>query len=110
MKSDIDILSEYPDFVDNTNVTLPDYEDLQEIREDTQHHLLGLSEEVGELCSIYVKTQYTDKIDYNYDDWVGELGDILYHLQALCNGIDLTIPELMKLNMEKLNKRNNVNE
>jgi NTP pyrophosphatase (non-canonical NTP hydrolase) len=102
--NDIDVLIEYPEFVKKTNKTFnnnapPDI--------DLPHHLMGLSEEVGELNALFVKSHYTMKIKYDWSSYKEEIGDVLYHIQALANYFDTDIVELMKMNMDKINKRNN---
>lgn len=65
---------------------------------------LGLCGEAGEVADIVKKNIFqghpldTEKIAY-------ELGDVLWYISLLCDGIGYPLEEVMEMNIDKLRKR-----
>lgn len=99
------MFTKYARFVDEYNSTsinkFPESATQADI--DLTHHLLSLSAEVGELQSIISKT-YRGKARSYYHE-VEELGDILFHVVALCNYYNISPEQLAERNRAKLERR-----
>ncbi len=67
--------------------------------------VMGLVGEVGEFYSIMAKEVRDGVKAENADNLVKELGDILWFVAALAHDFGLTLDELAKLNLEKLEGR-----
>ena len=63
--------------------------------------LLGLIGEVGEFANKYKKV-IRDGKEFNHDDMVSELGDILWYLSNLAWDCDITLDNIAKKNLDKL--------
>lgn len=71
---------------------------------DVQHMLIGLFGEVGELSDCVKKhTVYGQDLDYG--NLLEELGDIEFYLQGLREIFRIDREEVLRQNIEKLNKR-----
>ena len=96
-------MKEYAEFVRSI-----DFTDKAPITTGVVHHALSLAGEVGELCGKVVK-QYYRRADWPHGEFhykvIGELGDCLYHLTALCNCFGVPIEDLAAHNMAKLKNR-----
>ena len=77
------------------------------------YHALGIAGEGGEYVDLVKKVVrdlgYTTAL-YNLSDELlgklrGELGDLLWYLTQAAKLLGMTIPELMRLNMDKLEAR-----
>lgn len=65
---------------------------------------LGLAGECGEVVDLIKKhTQFNKELDV--DKLKEELGDVLWYVAIIVSNIDSSFDEIMKLNIEKLNKR-----
>lgn len=69
------------------------------------HFVLGLNGEIGEVTEIVKKQLYGGKIPE--EPIIGELGDVLWYLTALCSTLDITFEELINHNYQKLNHKYN---
>lgn len=67
-------------------------------------HALGLCEEAGEVAGKLCKA-HRKKEPPNLDELKLELGDVLWRVGALCNQLDVSMDEIMELNIEKLHDR-----
>lgn len=69
--------------------------------------LSGLAEETGEVLGINKKILRGFKKDegYHRDDYLEELGDVLWYLTACCWAFGTTLDEIWELNKKKLNER-----
>lgn len=76
--------------------------------EDTIYITLGLCGEAGELAN-QIKKIYRDDNGvlgpYRVENIIGEMGDTLWYLTALCNKLGLELSDLADLNLKKLAKR-----
>lgn len=66
--------------------------------------LIGLTSEVGELASI-VQRELRDDTPLDEDALRSELGDILWHLAALCEDLGLDLDQVAEQNIRKLADR-----
>lgn len=61
------------------------------------HPLLGLSEEVGELCHAYLKREQSIRLEENHDDnIVDAVADIVIFLCNFCNANEINLEETVK--------------
>ena len=65
---------------------------------------LGLCGETGEVAE-KVKKYLRDDTKVNQKEIVKELGDVLFYTTALANYFYSNLPEVMEVNMDKLNDR-----
>lgn len=72
-------------------------------KEENLHWAIGLGEEAGEALSV-VKHRYYGG-GYNVEDLVGELGDVLWHLAAICTVNHIRLEDVAQYNLEKLYHR-----
>ena len=71
---------------------------------DLDHHTLSLSAEAGELAGKVSKKLYRGQ-HYTAEEYLSELGDVLFHVQALCNYFNVTLLEVAHANQYKLINR-----
>lgn len=78
------------------------------------HALIGMSGEVGELCSLLQKWIYYGKQFGTEDEthlerlrvlFAEEVGDVLWYAAELCNALGLDMGAIMEANIAKLKKR-----
>lgn len=82
------------------------YKNIQEHKshqEEVMHWAVGLGEEAGETLSV-IKHKYYGG-EYDVADLVGELGDTLWHIAALCSTLGISMEDVAKFNLAKLNHR-----
>lgn len=87
------------------------YQNIQEHynqKEEMMHWAIGLGEESGEVLSVvkhrYYAGCYKDDDDM-LEDLVNELGDVLWHVSALCTAIGIGLEDVAKYNVAKLSNR-----
>lgn len=69
-----------------------------------EYGLIGLNGEAGEAIDILKKAMFQGhKLDHHH--LVSELGDVLWCLACSANAIGYSLDDLMKVNLEKLEKR-----
>lgn len=77
-------------------------------KEEVMHWAIGLGEEAGETLSVlkhrYYAGHYTNDDDM-IEDLVNELGDTLWHISALCAILNISLEDVAKYNIAKLNSR-----
>lgn len=73
-------------------------------KDEVMNWLIGLTEEVGELASLF-KHQYYGGEQLSKDEVAKEAGDVLWYLSALCTALDLNLDAVADLNMSKLHHR-----
>lgn len=69
-------------------------------KEEILHWAVGLGEEAGESLSVIKHKYYGGH--YDVADIVGELGDTLWHIAALCTALGLDMEDVARVNLEKL--------
>lgn len=72
-------------------------------QEEVMHWAIGLGEEAGETLSV-IKHKYYGG-GYDVVDLVGELGDTLWHIAALCTTLGITVEDVALFNLAKLEHR-----
>lgn len=71
---------------------------------DDVHLVAGLAAEAGEVCGIFQKASYKNTpIDLTHLE--EELGDVFFYATAIAAKHGLTVEQVMKANIQKLNKR-----
>lgn len=65
---------------------------------------IGLAGEAGEVCEM-VKKGVFHQHGISREEFVKELGDVLWYVAALCTKFDLDLGEVMRANIDKLNLR-----
>lgn len=68
------------------------------------HWLIGLSEEVGEVSNLFKHCFYGGE-EVCRSDVADELGDVLWHVSALCSALNIDLGTVAKLNVAKLQHR-----
>lgn len=82
------------------------YKNIQEHKshqEEVMHWAIGLGEEAGETLSV-IKHKYYGG-GYDVADLVGELGDTLWHIAALCEALGVSMEDVALFNLAKLEHR-----
>lgn len=72
-------------------------------KEEVMHWAIGLGEEAGEALSVVKHKYYGGQ--YSVDDMLGELGDVLWHIAALCTALGLDVSDVAEYNLAKLRHR-----
>jgi len=72
-------------------------------KEEVMHWAIGLGEEAGEVLSVIKHRYYGDL--YNENDLLNELGDVLWHVAALCTATGLSLETVAAYNLAKLQHR-----
>lgn len=78
-------------------------QDHENNKEEVMHWAIGLGEEAGEALSVIKHKYYGGR--YDIEDLVGELGDVLWHVAALCTASGLDMQDVAEYNMAKLHHR-----
>jgi NTP pyrophosphatase (non-canonical NTP hydrolase) len=86
----------YQDFTDSTAIYPKETE--------LEYLLLGLTSEVGELAG-KVKKEIRDGKIVETEDFLKELGDILWYVARLAAHKDVYLSDVAQMNIEKLNSR-----
>lgn len=76
--------------------TMPDLD----LESQLLHGVLGLAGEVGELTDMVKKEVYQGH-DIDEEKAFSELGDIVWHLFEVMDVFDITLEEIMELNIQK---------
>lgn len=72
-------------------------------QEEVMHWAIGLGEEAGEALSVIKHKYYGGQ--YSVEDMVGELGDVLWHVAALCTVLGIDMADVAEYNLAKLQFR-----
>lgn len=97
------ILEKYEEFCGRTDRTYscPDHV-------SKMHYLMGLVAEVGEVSALFQKAIREDKtldVYINREEFMDEMGDVLWYFTRLANSHGLSIQNIMNHNRFKLNTR-----
>lgn len=68
--------------------------------------LIGLGEETGEVLKVYKKFLYKTDAGLNKDALIEELGDVLWHVAAICNLEDISLDDVLNHAITKAIARN----
>lgn len=88
----------FKDYQNLTNRAIPSHVDSKDA---ILHWCIGLSEECGEVMSV-IKHHFYGGENFNREDLVKEIGDVLWYLTALCRDTGINIEAVAQLNAEKL--------
>lgn len=66
--------------------------------------LHGLAGETGELSDSWKKVLFHGK-EFNQNEFIKEMGDVIWYWTLLCIALDINAKEVMKKNIEKLEER-----
>src|SRR5574344_2070433 len=66
--------------------------------------VLGLAGESGECCDIVKKVKFQGHT-MDYEHLEEEVGDVLWYISEVANGLGLTLEEVAQYNLNKLHKR-----
>ena len=105
-------------FMFNGNINVPAKNDLDVFQEEALRSMrsdlpyeaicsnmcMGFAGETGETVDLFKKHIYQGK-DFDFNDVIVEIGDILWYIANLCNVNKITMKECMESNVEKLRKR-----
>lgn len=75
-------------------------------KDEISHWVIGLTEEAGEVASL-IKHKYYNNDEISIADIAEELGDVLWYLAAICNGLHIDMEKVAELNQMKLANRYN---
>lgn len=73
-------------------------------KDEAMNWLIGLTEEVGELASLFKHCYYGGE-ELSKEEVAKEAGDVLWYLSALCTAVGLNFDAVAILNMSKLHHR-----
>lgn len=71
---------------------------------DLSHAVIGLNEEAGEVAGLLKKHVYRNKTRTD-EQWIDELGDVLWYLTAVAVIKGFTLEDIWQHNVEKLEAR-----
>lgn len=74
------------------------------VNTDLSHAVIGLNEEAGEVAGLLKKHVYRNKTRTN-EQWIGELGDVLWYLTAVAVIKGFTLEDIWQHNVGKLEAR-----
>lgn len=72
--------------------------------ERVQYGVLNTASEAGEVAGKYAKA-LRDQTDVSTLDVMKEMGDVLWSLAALAEGLGVTLGDVAQLNIDKVNSR-----
>ena len=75
-------------------------------KDEISHWVIGLTEEAGEVASL-VKHKYYNNDEVSLERIAEELGDTLWYIAAICNGLHINMEKVAELNCAKLASRYN---
>lgn len=73
-------------------------------KDEISHWVIGLTEEAGEVAGL-VKHKYYNNDDVSVETIAEELGDVLWYVAAICNGLHIDMGKVAELNQAKLASR-----
>ena len=94
---------DYAVFVESTNFT-----QFADASHDATHHSLSLCSEAGEIAGKIVKRDFRGSKKITNTALLDELGDVVYHVVALCNNFGMDLQDVWTANAAKLQKRVNL--
>ena len=74
------------------------------VNTDLSHAVIGLNEEAGEVAGLLKKHVYRNKTRTD-EQWIDELGDVLWYLTAAAVIKGFTLEDIWQHNVEKLEAR-----
>lgn len=96
---------DYKDYLDSYSRFVDDCQ-WKTIQDNPDWAIKALMSEVGEYSQMLEKAQRKGN-KYTKEDYMSELGDIMWNLTNLCRLHDISLDELMEYNVQKLSARQN---
>ncbi|MEO1477765.1 MAG: nucleoside triphosphate pyrophosphohydrolase family protein [Bacteroidota bacterium] len=93
----------YQELASRTLLGAPDFE-ITDAQVMISWNALGLAGEAGEVADL-IKKQIYHQHGLDREALKKELGDVLWYVAALCSDLGLSLDEVMRANIEKLNAR-----
>lgn len=84
------------------NIIRSRLEDIKAIR--ALHATIGISDEAGELLEMTKKSIFYGR-EYTRDQWIDEMGDVMWYMAILADVHDVSFEEILRRNNEKLRAR-----
>lgn len=91
-------LKDYQNFVESTKAGNLSFE------ENMMLAGLGLTGEAGEIADL-IKKKLFHKHEIDRDEFVKEIGDVLWYIVFLCNSLGIELEEAINVNISKLKRR-----
>lgn len=82
---------------------IPYFKDIS-FRENLTNACLGVAGEAGEVVDLVKKVFFHDR-PFNRAELINEMGDVYWYLEYLCAVLEVDREEVMRKNIEKLNRR-----
>lgn len=92
---------EIKEYQKNSFVAIREHSDK---KDEVMNWLIGLSEETGELVSLFKHHYYGDE-EISKVEIAKEAGDVLWYLSALCTTLGISLDTVAALNVSKLQHR-----
>ena len=83
---------EFKDYQNKIYRAIPDHESQ---KDEILHWAIGLSEECGEVMSV-LKHHYYGGEDFNREELIKEIGDVLWYTAALCTAAGVNMDSIAK--------------
>ncbi len=74
------------------------------VGDDHAWAIVALTSEVGEIAQMYEKVVRKGN-KYTKEEWMSELGDVLWNVSNLCNIHGLKLVDVLEYNVDKIEKR-----
>ena len=81
------------------------YDESHELHDDLLHPIIGLGGEAGELLNLIKKDLFKSGCSISFDEYLDELGDVLYYVSIVAYQLGVTLEELSLMNYAKLTER-----
>lgn len=95
-ETNVESIEDYATWVENKIITEGDIRLMENV--------LGLVGEAGEVAE-KLKKMIRDKKEISLDEMMKELGDCVFYIQAICNFLGVTLGQVIKMNVDKLDDR-----
>lgn len=94
----MNILESYQEFVESTKAGNLSF------KENMLLAGLGLTGEAGEIADL-IKKKFFHKHEISREEFIKEIGDVLWYLAFLCNHMGIDLEEAIEVNIDKLKTR-----
>ena len=95
------VLEDYQEFVKERSF----YHDDNNVTQNLAYTMLGLNGEAGECAELVKKFIRGSHKEFHMDDFILELGDVMFYLTAAANEIGIDVEDIILFNKQKLIKR-----
>lgn len=91
---------DFNDYQSQSYVAIQEHENN---KEEVMHWAIGLGEEAGEALSV-IKHRYYGG-NYDIEDLVSELGDVLWYISSLCTATGIKLEDVARYNVARIYHR-----